>query len=93
MGTEHTIGFGGLGVMGRPMAHHLLTAGYRVVVYNRSRPAVDTLVDAGAVGVEKLSELGEQADFVITMLPDSPDIEEVLFTTGGLCRPCGRAPS
>ena len=42
------IGFIGLGLMGRPMAHHLLTAGYQLTVFNRSRPAIDELASAGA---------------------------------------------
>ena len=43
------IGFIGLGLMGRPMAHHLLTAGYQLTVFNRSHPAIDELVSAGAI--------------------------------------------
>ena len=70
------ITFIGLGVMGRPMAGHLVEAGYDVGVHNRSRPAVDALAAAGARALES-PEDGASARFVITMLPDSPDVQSV----------------
>ena len=78
------IGFVGLGLMGKPMAHHLLTAGYTLTVYNRSRPAVDELVGAGAKAATSPREVAEQSDIVITMLPDGPDVESVIVGTSGL---------
>lgn len=77
------IGFIGLGVMGKPMAKHLVRAGHEVVVYNRSRPSVEELIKEGAVAAESLAQVG-QAETVITMLPDSPDVEAVLFHEDGV---------
>src|SRR5947209_15974396 len=78
------IGFIGLGLMGRPMARHLLTAGYPLTVYNRSRPAIDELASAGAVAAHSPREVAEQSDMVITMLPDGPDVESVIVGADGL---------
>lgn len=78
------IGFVGLGVMGKPMAGHLVDAGYEVVVYNRSQPKVEELVARGATGADSLVHVGEVSDVVITVLPNAPDVEEVLFDGGGL---------
>ena len=72
--TEHT-GFIGLGLMGRPMAKHLLAAGHRVTVFNRSRPAIDDLVAAGAEAADSPAGVARRSDIVITMLPDTPDVE------------------
>ncbi|MCT1354991.1 NAD(P)-dependent oxidoreductase [Gordonia sp. p3-SID1431] len=84
MSGTGTIGFIGLGVMGRPMAAHLVNAGLTVVVHNRSQTAVDDLVAAGAVGAASPAEVAERADTIITMLPDAPDVEKVLFGTDGV---------
>jgi 2-hydroxy-3-oxopropionate reductase len=81
--AEH-IGFIGLGVMGKPMAKHLVAAGHRVVVHNRSRPAVDELVAAGATAAGSPAEVARAADVVITMLPDTPDVERVLTGPNGV---------
>ena len=78
------IGFIGLGIMGKPMARNLLKAGYRLTVFNRSRPAIDELVADGATGAASAREVAEQSDTVITMLPDSPDVESVVLGPGGL---------
>jgi 2-hydroxy-3-oxopropionate reductase len=78
------VGFIGLGVMGKPMAGHLVDAGHHVVVFNRSRARVDDLEARGAVGATSPAHVGEKADVVITMLPDSPDVEEVLFGASGV---------
>ena len=78
------IGFIGLGVMGRPMAKHLLAKGHRLVVHNRSRPAVDDLVAAGAQSAGSPAEVARQSDIVITMLPDTPDVERVLVGEAGV---------
>lgn len=78
------IGFIGLGVMGKPMAGHLVDAGHEVVVFNRSRAKVDELETHGAVGALGPAQVGEKSDVVITMLPDSPDVEHVLFGTEGV---------
>ena len=78
------IGFIGLGVMGRPMAGHLLAAGHRLTVHNRSRAAVDELVAAGAQAGTSPADVARQSDIVITMLPDTPDVESVIAGPGGV---------
>ncbi len=78
------IGFIGLGVMGRPMARNLLKAGYSLVVHNRSRAAVDELAGEGAAKASSAREVAENSDVVITMLPDSPDVEAVVLGPEGV---------
>ncbi|MVS97866.1 2-hydroxy-3-oxopropionate reductase [Devosia marina] len=77
------IGFIGLGVMGRPMAGHLLAAGHELLVH-RVKPASQHLVDAGAVAKESPRAVAEAADVVILMVPDTPDVEAVLFGPEGV---------
>jgi 2-hydroxy-3-oxopropionate reductase len=81
--AEH-IGFIGLGVMGKPMAKHLISAGHRLVVHNRSRGAVDELVAAGAVAATTPAEVARASDIAITMLPDTPDVERVIAGDNGV---------
>ena len=78
------IGFIGLGIMGKPMAGHLIDAGYELVVHNRNRDAVNELVGKGAAEAHSGKEVAEQSDIVITMLPDSPDVESVALGEGGI---------
>jgi len=78
-----TVAFIGLGIMGAPMAGHLLDAGYQVIGYNRSRPAVDRLVAKGAKAAGSAAEAARGADVVITMVPDSPDVEEITVGEDG----------
>ena len=82
--SKPKIGFIGLGIMGRPMAGHLIDAGYELVVHNRNRDAVDELVGKGAAEAHSGKEVAEQSDIVITMLPDSPDVESVALGEGGI---------
>jgi 2-hydroxy-3-oxopropionate reductase len=70
--------------MGKPMAHNLLKAGHPLVVHNRSRPAVDELEAAGATAVLSPRQVAEASEVVITMLPDSPDVEQVALGGDGL---------
>jgi 2-hydroxy-3-oxopropionate reductase len=84
-----TVGFIGLGVMGKPMARHLLGAGYPLVVHNRSRGAVDELVDEGATAADDPRAVAERADVVITMLPDTPDVEAVVTGEDGVLAGAG----
>ena len=70
--------------MGKPMAGHLLKAGYRLVVHNRSRGPVDELVAAGATAAASAAEVAGAATVVITMLPDTPDVERVLTGPDGV---------
>ncbi len=79
-----TVGFIGLGVMGRPMAKHILAKGFRVVVSNRSHAAVEELVAAGAESADSPSAVAAQASVVITMVPDTPDVEAVIAGSDGV---------
>jgi len=81
---SQTIGFIGLGIMGRPMAKNLLKAGYSLVVHSRSRPPVDDVVSAGAKAASTPREVAAAADVVITMLPNSPDVELVALGKNGI---------
>jgi 2-hydroxy-3-oxopropionate reductase len=77
------IGFIGLGIMGRPMAGHLIEAGHRLFVPERSSTPAD-LVERGAVVCAGAEDIARAADVVITMLPDTPDVAAVLFGPGGV---------
>lgn len=78
------VGFVGLGIMGKPMARNLMKAGYEIVVHNRSRGPVDELAAEGAGAAESPREVAEKSDVVITMLPDSPQVREVVAGEGGV---------
>lgn len=78
------IGFIGLGLMGKPMARNLLTAGYPLAVFNRSRAAIDELAGEGAAAATSPREVAERSDVVITIVPDSPDVEAVVLGPNGL---------
>jgi 2-hydroxy-3-oxopropionate reductase len=82
--AKPTVGFIGLGIMGKPMARNLLADGYALVVHNRSRSAVDELVAAGATPAWTPREVAQGSDVVITMLPDSPEVEQVALGPEGL---------
>jgi 2-hydroxy-3-oxopropionate reductase len=73
-----TIGFIGLGLMGRPLAKNLLKPGYPVVAPSRSQAPVDDLVSAGATAAASPADVARQATRIVTMVPDSPDVEQVL---------------
>lgn len=79
-----TIGFIGLGIMGKPMAGHLLKAGHDMQVYNRTQSKVDALVEAGAERAMTPAEAAKGADFVIIIVSDSPQVETVLFAGDGV---------
>jgi 2-hydroxy-3-oxopropionate reductase len=78
------VGVIGLGHMGKPMAYNLLRAGFPVTVYNRGRPAIDESAAAGAIPAGSPREVAAQSDIVITMLPDSPDVEAVVLGGDGV---------
>jgi 2-hydroxy-3-oxopropionate reductase len=78
-----SIGFIGLGIMGRPMAGHLLAAGHRLFVHNRSA-VPDELLMKGAIRCHSGAEVANQSEFIFTMLPDTPDVEAVLFGDSGV---------
>lgn len=79
------VGFVGLGIMGAPMAINLIEAGYEVKVYNRTdRPRVQEVVDAGGQRVATPGEAATDTHVVITMVNDSPDVEQVVLGSGGI---------
>ena len=75
--SSPTIGFIGLGIMGKPMARNLLKTGYSLVVHSRSRTAVDELSKEGAQPAANSRDVAARSEIIITMLPDSPDVELV----------------
>ncbi len=78
------IAFIGLGIMGRPMAANLVKAGHQVTGYNRSRPAVDALVEAGGRAADSVADAVRGAEVVITMLPADPEVTEVVTGEDGV---------
>ena len=79
-----TIAFIGLGIMGGPMAGHLLDAGHTVIGVNRSPEPVEKLVAAGGQGADSAAEAVRGADVIITMVPDSPDVEGLALGDDGI---------
>jgi len=80
------IGFIGVGKMGAPMARRLLTAGYHVTVHDLRREAADGIGRDGANVAESPAGVAPRADVVITMLPDGPAVERVVYGTDGLAQ-------
>jgi 2-hydroxy-3-oxopropionate reductase len=83
MNGMERIGFIGLGIMGKPMAHHLIKGGYQLAVLS-SNAASSELVTAGAQAFATIREVAANADILITMLPDSPQVEEVVLGKDGV---------
>jgi 2-hydroxy-3-oxopropionate reductase len=82
--AQPKIGFIGLGIMGKPMARNLMKAGYSLVVHNRSRGKVDELAKEGAMAAASPKEVAAAVDIIITMLPNSPDVELVALGPNGI---------
>ncbi len=78
------IGFIGLGIMGKPMAGHILRNGYDLTVFNRTASAAASLVEAGAQEAASPAEVAAQTDIVITMVSDTPDVEAVVAGSSGI---------
>jgi 2-hydroxy-3-oxopropionate reductase len=78
------VGFIGLGIMGEPMARRLLEAGFPLTVHSRSPAPVESLVAAGASAASPASEVARASDVVITMLPDTDDVERVMLGDDGV---------
>ncbi len=78
------VGYIGLGLMGKSIARNILKAGFPLVVHNRSRAAVDELVQEGAEQAFSAAEVAAQVDVVFTNLPDSPDVEKAALGAGGV---------
>lgn len=78
------VGFIGLGIMGRPMAKNILAKGFSLAVYNRSSAAIDELAKLGAHACRSSREVAEHSDVILTCLPDSPDVEQVMLGANGV---------
>ena len=78
------IGFIGLGVMGKSMARNLIKAGFQVVLHNRSRAAVDELAAIGGIAAASPADLAARAEIICLCVPDTPDVEAVLFGANGV---------
>jgi 2-hydroxy-3-oxopropionate reductase len=78
------VGFIGLGLMGKPMARNLMRAGYSLVVHNIPAEPAEELAGEGALMVRNAREVAEQSDIIITMLPDSPDVQKVVAGENGV---------
>ncbi|WP_034388826.1 2-hydroxy-3-oxopropionate reductase [Deinococcus sp. YIM 77859] len=83
---KERIGFIGLGIMGLPMARNLMKAGYRLTVHNRGPEPEQALAAEGAQVARTAREVAERSDIVITMLPDSPQVEEVVLGENGVAQ-------
>lgn len=84
------IGFIGVGIMGRPMAGHLQAAGHQLVLVKHRSDLPQELLDGGAITCSSCREVAEQSDVVIVMVPDTPDVERVLFAPGGVAEGLGK---
>jgi 2-hydroxy-3-oxopropionate reductase len=78
------VGYIGLGLMGKSIAHNILKAGFPLVVHNRSHAAVEELVGAGAIAASTPAVVAAQVDIVFTNLPDTPDVEKVVLGEKGI---------
>jgi 2-hydroxy-3-oxopropionate reductase len=79
-----TIGFIGLGIMGKPMARNLMKAGYQLVVFNRTPASMQELASEGAAPADSPQALAARCNMIITMLPDSPQVQEVMLGERGV---------
>ena len=84
------LGFIGLGIMGRPMAGHLQRAGHKLALVMHKSALPRELLDGGAVVCASAKEVAQRAEVIVTMVPDTPDVERVLFAPGGVAE--GLAP-
>ncbi|MBL8879500.1 MAG: NAD(P)-dependent oxidoreductase [Phycisphaerales bacterium] len=82
--TRRNLGFIGLGIMGAPMAGHLLAAGHRLEVHTRTKSKAVALLDQGATWCGTPADVAAGAEVVFTMVTDTPDVEQVLFGGGGI---------
>ena len=86
---SETLGFIGLGIMGKPMAKNLINAGYNLVVLDVVKGPVDELVAMGAEAAGSPSEVASKVKKIITMLPDGPDVEKVVLGENGIIEQAG----
>jgi len=78
------LGFIGLGIMGKPMAGHLLAAGHMLSVFDIVSPSVNELAEKGAAACKNSKEVAQKSDIIFVMVPDTPDVETVLFGKDGV---------
>jgi 3-hydroxyisobutyrate dehydrogenase len=86
--VNERVGFIGLGNMGRPMAENLIKAGFALTVHSRTRAKAEPVLSLGAAWAESPAEVARKADIVVTMLPDSPDVEQVALGPQGVAEGC-----
>ena len=84
MQTKVKVGFVGLGIMGKPMAMNVLKAGFPLSVYNRTKAKADEVVAAGATWCDSPQIVAQNSDVIITIVSDTPDVEQVLFGENGV---------
>lgn len=84
MNSEKVIGFIGIGVMGKSMANNILNAGYKVVVYTRTKAKADELITNGALWCDSVKELAQKADVVISMVGYPQDVAEIYLGKDGV---------
>jgi 2-hydroxy-3-oxopropionate reductase len=84
MNMSKKIGFIGLGIMGKPMALNLLSKGYELTVNDLNKEALQALVDAGATAADSAKEVGANSDVIITMLPASHHVQQVVLSEKGV---------
>src|SRR5215510_10968328 len=82
--SQPSVGFIGLGIMGRPMCRNLIQAGFTVTVWNRSRPGIEAAVGFGAQEAGSPRSVAERSDVVITIVTDSPDVRQVVLGEDGV---------
>ncbi len=83
------IGFIGTGIMGLPMAQNLQKAGHQIFVSTHHDAAPAALIEAGAIGLANPKEVAQEAEFIIVMVPDTPQVEDVLFRKDGIAEGVG----
>src|SRR5947209_3619682 len=82
--SQPSVGFIGLGIMGRPMCKNLIEAGFPLTVWNRSRPGMDIVTGYGAEAAASPREVAERAEVIITIVTDSPDVRQVILGEQGV---------
>ena len=84
MAKQDRVGFVGLGIMGKAQASNILKAGFPLTVYNRTRSKAEELGEMGASIADSPADVARNSDVTITMVSDSPDVEEVILGPGGV---------
>lgn len=82
--SKPTLGFIGIGIMGYPMAQNLIKEGYPLIVYDMNQKALNKLVSEGAQKGQSGAQVAQNCDIIITMLPNSPDVEKAILSKDGI---------